>query len=97
MTELKVTGFIWLDEIVEKLAGKHQVDPREVEELFGDDPKFRFVESGNRRGEDVYGAFGQTSGGRYLVIFFISKADGRALPVSARDMTTREQKRYVRK
>jgi hypothetical protein len=48
MTELKVTGFIWLDEIVEKLAGKHQVDPNEVEELFEDNPRFRFVENGNR-------------------------------------------------
>jgi uncharacterized DUF497 family protein len=97
MTELKVTGFIWLDEIVEKLADKHQVDPHEVEELFEDNPRFRFVESGNRSGEDVYAAFGQTSGARYLVTFFISKAEGRVLPVSARDMTTRERKRYVRK
>jgi len=97
MRKLKVTGFIWLDEIVEKLAGKHQVDPHEVEELFEDNPKFRFVEGGNRSGEDVYAAFGQTSGGRYLVTFFISKSDGRALPVSARDMTARERKLYARK
>jgi hypothetical protein len=31
---------------------------------------FRFVEKGHRRGENVYSAMGQTSGGRYLIVFF---------------------------
>jgi uncharacterized protein len=94
---LKITGFIWLDEIVEKLAVKHQVEPYEVEELFSVAPKFRFVESGNLAGEDVYAALGQTEAGRYLVTFFIRKADNRVLPISARDMTAAERKRYARK
>ena len=33
---------------------------------------------GHRAGEDVYGAFGQTEAGRYLVVFFVYKKDGRA-------------------
>jgi hypothetical protein len=53
---LTITGFIWLDEIVEKLAWKHHVEPHEVEELFTRAPRFRFVERGNRDGEDVYAA-----------------------------------------
>jgi hypothetical protein len=32
-----------------------------------------------------------TDAGRYLITFFVLKLDGRALPVSARDMTDREQ------
>jgi hypothetical protein len=94
---LRITGFIWLEEIVAKLAGKHQVEVYEVEELFRGRPKFRFVENGHRAGEDVYAALGQTDAGRYLIIFFIHKLDGYALPVSARNMTSNERKRYGRK
>ncbi len=86
-----------MDEIVEKLARKHHVETFEVEELFGVGPKFRFVENGNRDGEDVYAAFGQTEAGRYLLVFFVRKRDGRVLPVSARDMTPSERRNHGRK
>jgi uncharacterized DUF497 family protein len=94
---LRIGGFVWLEEVVEKLATKHQVEPSEVEELFRGAPRFRFVEDGYRKDEDVYAALGQTDGGRYLVVFFIRKANDRILPVSARDMTASERKRYGRK
>jgi len=70
---LKITGFIWLDEIVEKLQKKHSVIVNEVQEVLTNKPKFRFVEKGHRLGENVYFALGQTAAGRYLIIFFISK------------------------
>ena len=97
MPRLKISGFVWLDDIVEKLAQKHRVEPYEVEELFTDRPKFRFVENGHREGEDVYAALGQTDAGRYLIVFFIRKAEDYVLPISARDMTQAERKRYARK
>jgi hypothetical protein len=53
MYGLNIRGFIWLDEIVEKLAWKHRVEPYEVEELFRGVPKFRFVENGNHKDEDL--------------------------------------------
>jgi uncharacterized DUF497 family protein len=96
-SKLKIEGLIWLDEIVEKLGRKHRVEVHEVEELFGSNPKFRFVERGNREGEDVYAAFGRLEAGRYLIAFFIWKVGNRALPISARDMTLGERKRYARK
>jgi len=92
-----ITGFVWLGQIVEKLAQKHYIETREVEELFAHHPKFRFVERGYRDGEDVYAALGQTEEGRYLVTFFILKRNGRALPLSAREMTHSERKLYGRK
>jgi uncharacterized DUF497 family protein len=52
---------------------------------------------GIRKGEDVYAALGQTDAGRYLIAFFIRKDDDRILPISARDMTHAERKRYGRK
>jgi len=39
---------------------------------------------------------GQTKSGRYLIIFFIYKKDGRAIILSARDMTPDERKRYAK-
>lgn len=48
-------------------------------------------------GEDVYAAMGQTDAGRYLIIFFISKPNNRALVVSARDMERKERRQYARR
>ena len=94
---MKVSGFIWLDGIVEKLHQKHSVLQEEVREVFNNRPKFRFVEKGHRPGENVYFAAGQTMDGRYLIIFFVAKKDKRALILSARDMTRSERKGYEHK
>jgi uncharacterized DUF497 family protein len=49
-------------------------------------------------GEDVYAAFGQTLGGRYLSVFFIYKPVRKtAVIISARDMTDKERRAYARK
>jgi uncharacterized DUF497 family protein len=92
-----IADFIWLPEIVEKVGIKHRVGPDEVEEIFFNKPKYRFLESGFRAGEDVYMASGQSDAGRYLIVFFIHKRDNRALIISARDMDATERKRYERK
>jgi uncharacterized DUF497 family protein len=91
---VKISGFIWLEQIVEKLRRKHNVLPQEVEEVFQRSPNFRFVEKGHRRDENVYAALGQTIAGRYLIIFFVYKSNNKALIVSARDMDDAERKRY---
>ena len=94
---MKLSGIIWLEEIVEKIEHKHQVRQDEVREVLSGSSHFRFVEKGHRRGENVYSALGQTGAGRYLIVFFIRKKTGQALPVSARDMTTSERRRYEKK
>lgn len=83
---MKITGLIWLRDLVDKLAWKHQVASEEVEEALNNHPKICFVEKGERKGEDVYMAFGQTDAGRYLAILFIYKKTKEAMIVSARDM-----------
>lgn len=93
---MKITGIIWLEDIVEKLATKHSVDEDEVREVLSSWPEFRLMEKGHRPGENVYAAFGQMDAGRYLVIFFVHKMDKRALVISARDMTRTERRRYER-
>ncbi|WP_291323675.1 BrnT family toxin [Desulfonatronospira sp.] len=89
--------FIWLPDIVEKLIVKHHVSLEEAESIFFNKPKFRFVECGYRRGEDVYAALGQTDEGRYLIVFFIRKPDNAALIISARDMDKKERRLYEKK
>jgi uncharacterized DUF497 family protein len=91
---LKITGILWLEDIVQKLHQKHSVQQKEVREIFSERPHFRFVEKGHRRGENVYAALGQTEAGRYLIVFFVRKQDGRALILSARDMTPSERRSY---
>ncbi len=92
--KVRIERLIWLDEIVEKLETKHKVTQDEVREVLEREANFRFVEKGNRPGENVYAAMGRTQSGRYLIIFFIFKKKGDALVLSARDMTRAERKRY---
>jgi uncharacterized protein len=93
---MKIVGFIWLEEIVEKLEVKHQVMPEEIEQVFLQQPRIRRINRGHYRGEDVYRALGQTDEGRYLTIFFIHKLTNEALVLSARDMDSKERKSYAR-
>ncbi len=94
---MKIEEIIWLEDIVEKLDRKHCVRQSEVMEVLENKPKFRFVEKGHRKGENVYAALGQTYEGRYLIIFFVYKRNGRALIISARDMTKSERRLYETK
>jgi uncharacterized DUF497 family protein len=94
---MKIDGVIWLRDIVDKLAWKHSVDTFEVEEVLNSEPKIRFVQKGERKGEDVYLALGQTYVGRYLAVFFVYKKTKEALILSARDMADKERKQYGKK
>lgn len=92
-----IDDIIWLPDIVEKLEVKHHVTQDEVEGVFLDRPRYRFVESGYREGQDVYSASGVTEANRYLIIFFIHKHGHSALILSARTMDKKERRRYGRK
>ena len=94
---MRIEEIIWLNSIIEKLATKHRVEPDEVEEVLRNKPKFRFVEKGERKKEDVYLALRRTDAGRYLAVLFIYKPSAQALILSARDMADKERKLYGRK
>jgi len=81
-----------------KLESKHHVALREARQIFFGGSRIRFAEKGHTAGEDVYAAFGQTLGGRYLSVFFIYKpARKTAVIISARDMSDKERTAYGRK
>lgn len=94
---MNITGIIWHRNVIDKLAFKHKVTTDEVEEVFDNKPKIRFMEKGDVKDEDVYAALGQTEGGRYLFVMFIYKKSHEALILTARDMHRKERRLYERK
>ena len=95
---MQIDYIVCPETIEEKLAKKHHVTMREVRQALLNNPRIRFAEKGYTEGEDVYAAFGQTFGGRYLSVFFIFKpSDNRAIIISGRDMSQKERKAYGRK
>jgi hypothetical protein len=92
-----IDDIIWLDTIVDKLAWKHNVLTKEVEEVLTGHCRIFKKEAGKVEGEHLYNALGRTQNGRYLSIFFIKKLSNRTLIISARDMNFRERKRYEKK
>ena len=94
---MKITGVIWLRNVIDKLLWKHNVTTEEVEEVFDRRPRYRYIETGDIQGEDLYAAMGQTEAGRYLTVYFVRKLTGEALIISARDMTKQERKSYGKK
>ena len=94
---MKVTGIIWLREVVDKLAWKHQVTTEEVEEALAAARRFRFIETGDVEGEDLYATMSRTAAGRYLITYFVYKTTKEALIISAREMTRKEKRAYAKK
>ncbi len=84
---MKIDSLIWLRDNEDKLAWTHEVNLEEVEEVLNNQPRIRFTQKGERKGEDVYMALGQTDAGRYL----------EALILSARDMANKERRQYGKK
>jgi len=94
---LLITDIIWKERIVKKIIEKHSVSVVEAEEVLLSNPLVRKMARGSVRGEDVYAALTKISNGRYLIVFFINKKRGIALPISARNMNRAEKRYYDRK
>jgi uncharacterized DUF497 family protein len=94
---MDITDIIWLTQFVDKIESKHDVSTEEVEQVLNNRPRVQRIERGVVEGEDLYRATGQTEAGRFLVVFFVYKGRGRALVISARDVSRRERKNYGRR
>ena len=78
--------FWWDEENIEHIA-EHGVDPYEAEIVIRDALRIRKAIQGK------YVAYGQTDGGRYLMVVFAHKDKGRLRVVTARDLTSEEKYR----
>jgi uncharacterized DUF497 family protein len=95
---VQIETIVCPERIEAKLKSKHRVTISEARQVLFSEPRIRFAEKGHTAGEDVYVAFGQTLGGRYLSVFFIYKPRLKtAVIISARDMSDKERKAYGRK
>jgi uncharacterized DUF497 family protein len=93
---MQLHEIIWKERFIDKIAVKHQVSTEDVEDILFGRPHVRRMQKGHVKGENLYAAYGETIGGRYLIVLFIRKEQRAALPISARDMTDAERRYYER-
>lgn len=89
------TKLKWRSDRVAHILSKHGITPGEVEEVcFG---KPLILRGPGKKGNRLYYVLGQTEAGRHLFIVLKPVAKGIALPVTARLMTSAQQKKYKRR
>lgn len=96
---VKIGWLDWRPDRVQHIAG-HRVSPYEVEEAIRDKDR-RVIKAGTAErnpNEIIYRVYGQTDAGRYLFVPLLKYENGTgALPLTARDMTKSETRRYRNK
>jgi len=90
---MNIREFVWPEDRIDHIA-YHSVTSEEVEEAcFGQ----ALVQRAKSEGKNpVYYVLGQTAVGRYLFCVVIQFPDGKGYPVTARQMTGKEKRRYKR-
>lgn len=90
---MRIAELFWNDGNVDHLWASHRVTPDEVEEVvFGIDGEpavYRVLRDGHN-----YKIFGETGGGRLLLMVGSFLPDGRFRVFAARDMDEREKRAY---
>ena len=87
---VRIVAFLWDDENIDHVAA-HGITQEEVEQVFWRHPRYR------RARGDRYEAAGTTEAGRHLMVYFRYFGQGIAQPVTARDTTSKERRRYAKK
>ena len=89
---MPISEFLWPEDRIEHIA-EHGVTPEEFEEVcFGQSLVLRARATGQN---PVYYVLGETESGRHVFCVVIEFPGGRGYPVTARDMTSREKRRYA--
>jgi len=87
-----ISEVLWLEDRVDHIA-RHGVRPAEFEQVcFGASLVLRAKATGQN---PVYYVLGETDAGRPLFCVVIEFRGGKAYPVTARDMTAKEKRRYA--
>lgn len=88
----------WRPDRVDHIA-RHGISPDEVEEaVYGDSVGLLLRVGRAEREPDqvLYNYHGRTAAGRYLFVVLIHEGGDLAMPVTAREMTRSEKRRYLR-
>ena len=88
---MRIHEFVWPQDRIDHID-RHGVRPEEVEQAcFGQ----ALVQRAKSEGENpVYYVLGQTDAGRYLLCVVIRFPDGKGYPITAREMTDKEKRRF---
>lgn len=89
---MKIEKISWDLETVQHIS-RHAVSPEEVEEILFNDEESPLILKGK---EGRYLAYGQTQGGRYLLIVWALHYKKTRI-ITARDLTKKEKLFYQRK
>ncbi|CAN5872380.1 hypothetical protein BH23ACT11_BH23ACT11_27670 [soil metagenome] len=96
---VKIGWLDWKSDRVLHIAG-HGVNPYEIEEAIKDKDR-RIIKAGaaeRNPSETIYRVYGRTEAGRHLLGPLLKYENGTcALPLTARDMTKSERRRYRKK
>ena len=93
----RIRELYWRHDRMAHIEQRHSVAPGEVEEAVFGDPDGLLLRVGpaERDPEEiVYRYFGRTEAGRHLMVVLLYLGQGEALPVTARDMTDGERRRF---
>ena len=89
---MPISEFLWPEDRLEHIA-EHGVTPEEFEEVcLGQSLVLRTRATGKN---PVYYVLGETEFGRHVFCVVIEFPGGRGYPVTARDMTSKEKRRYA--
>lgn len=88
---MTIDELVWPEDRIEHIA-RHGVTPEEVEQVCFGKSLLRRAKSAGKN--PVYYVQGQTEARRYLFCVVIRFPDGKGYPVTAREMTAREKRRY---
>ena len=89
------TGFEWDEGNATKNWEKHDVSQSECEQVFFNIPLIVRRDNAHSETESRYYVLGKTDSGRLLFVVFTIREKLIRI-ISARDMTTREERRYLR-
>lgn len=95
---MRIERFDWRHDREEHIA-RHGVSREEVEEAVFEDRAGILLRQGpaqRNRDETVYQHLGCTEAGRYLFTALLYIGGGEAIPLTARNMTDAERRRYRR-
>lgn len=93
----RIRELYWRPDRIAHIEQRHGVTPGEVEEAVFGDPDGLLLRVGpaERDPEEVvYRFLGRAEAGRHLLIVLLFLGQGVALPVTARDMTDAERRRF---
>ena len=85
---MNITNLVWDEDNIQHIA-RHNVTPEEVEEVCYENKPLIY-----RGKHSLYYALGRTQAGRYLFIVVRYLGQGRARPVTARNMDKKDRRLY---